>query len=250
MGLNKFAVALAFLAGFAAPALAQTTPEGHGPMNAQHHQMMMQGTMLTVSAEGVSEAAPDMAAVSLGVLTEAATAQAALAENARRMTALTQALRRAGVAERDIQTSNLSVNPQYVYAENERPRITGYQASNSVNARVRNLANVGRVVDGAVAAGGNTVNGISFSHQNPDAQLDIARRAAAAEARRRATLYAEAFGMRVHRIVAIGEGGGAAPPPMMMMQGMDARMAAAESTPVSPGELETRVALNVTFELR
>lgn len=208
------------------------------------------GTVLTINADGKTESTPDMATINLGVTTEGQSAAAALAANAQRMNALTQALRRAGVAERDIQTANVSVNPQYAYVENQPPRLTGYQATNNVNARVRNVSNVGRVIDSAVAAGGNTVNGISFSHQDPDAQLDAARRDAAQQARRRADLYAQAFGMRVHRIIAISESGGYAPPvPMPIM--VTARMAAeAAPTPVSPGEIETRVNLSVTYELR
>ena len=243
MQVVKAAAAALVLAAGAAPGLAAAQqPSEHHAMHA------IEGTLLSVSAEGRVESAPDMATLSLGVVTEGATAAAAMAANAQRMNALTQALRRAGVAERDIQTSNLSVNPQYAYVENEQPRITGYQATNTVNARVRALANVGRVVDGAVAAGGNTVNGISFSHADPDSQLDAARREAARAARSRADLYAQAFGLRVHRIVAISEGGGYSPPmPMPMM----ARMAdGAESTPVSPGEITTSVSVSVTYELR
>jgi len=210
--------------------------------------LQTQGTLLSVSAEGSSEARPDMATINLGVTTDGATAQAALQENARRMTALTQALRRAGVAERDIQTANVSVNPQYQYRENEQPLITGYQASNTVTAKVRSVDSVGRVIDATVAAGGNTVNGVSFSHQDPDAQLDAARRAAIAEARRRATLYASALNMQVSRIVAVQEGGGfSSPMPMPMAARMEARDVA---TPISPGEIETRVNVSVTFELR
>jgi uncharacterized protein YggE len=237
------AAAAALVLAVGAPGLAAAQqPSEHHAMHA------IEGTLLSVSAEGRVESAPDMATLSMGVVTEGATAAAAMAANSQRMNALTQALRRAGVAERDIQTSNLSVNPQYAYVENQQPRITGYQATNTVNARVRTLANVGRVVDGAVAAGGNTVNGLSFSHADPDAQLDAARREAARAARARADLYAQAFGLRVHRIVAINEGGGYSPPmPMPMM----ARMAdGAQATPVSPGEITTSVSVSVTYELR
>ena len=239
MRLIKAAAAFAVMATFAAPqvAAAQDTPAVQG----------VQGTLLSVSAEGKSEARPDLATINLGVTTEGQTAQAALAENARRMSALTQALRRAGIAERDIQTSNVSVYPQQQYREGQPPLITDYQANNTVNAKIRNINNTGRVIDAAVAAGGNTVHGVSFSHADPDAQLDIARRAAIAEARRRAELYANALGMRVHRIVAVSEGGGYAPPIPMPMERMAAQDA---STPISPGEIETRVSVNVTFELR
>lgn len=242
MQMMKAAAAAAMLAVAATPAAAQQAGhEGH----AMH---MIEGTVLSVAAEGRVESAPDLATISLGVMTEGPTAAAAMAENARRMTALTAALRRAGIAERDIQTSNLSVNPQYVYVENQPPRISGYQASNQVSVRVRNLDNTGRVVDAAVAAGGNTVNGISFSHADPEAQLDAARREAAAVARRRADLYAQAFGLRVHRVISISEGGGYAPPmPMPVMMRAEA---ADGATPVSPGEISTSVSVNVTYELR
>lgn len=241
MQVMKAAAAFAVLAAAAVPPAAQAQTQGQ--------VVLAEGTLLSVNAEGTSEARPDLATINLGVTTEGQTAAAALAENARRMTALTQALRRAGVAERDIQTSNVSVYPQQQYVEGQQPRITGYQANNSVTAKVRNINNTGRVIDAAVAAGGNTVNGVSFSHADPDAQLDIARRDAIAEARRRAELYASALGLRVNRIVSVSEGGGYAPPVPMAVERFAAGDAAA-STPISPGEVETRVSVAVTFELR
>lgn len=242
MKLIKAAAAFAVMATFAAPqaALAQDAPQA----------VSTQGTLLSVSAEGKSEARPDLATINLGVTTEGQTAQAALQENARRMAALTQALRRAGIAERDIQTSNVSVYPQQQYVEGQQPRITGYQANNTVTAKVRNIDNTGRVIDAAVAAGGNTINGVSFSHADPNAQLDVARRNAIAEARRRAELYANALGMRVARIVAVSEGGGYSPPVPMPMERFQARDAAVANTPIAPGQIETTVSVNVTFELR
>jgi uncharacterized protein YggE len=242
MQVMKAAAAFAVLAAAAIPPAAQAQTQGQ--------VVLAEGTLLTVSADGKSEARPDMAIINLGVTTEGETAAAALAENARRMTALTAALRRAGIAERDIQTSNVSVYPQQVYGEGQAPRITGYQANNSVTAKVRRIDTTGRVIDAAVGAGGNTVNGVSFTHADPDAQLDIARRDAIAEARRRAELYASALGMRVNRIVSVNEGGGYAPPIPVAVERFAARDAAAPPTPVAPGEIETRVSVNVTFELR
>ncbi|MBL8543120.1 MAG: SIMPL domain-containing protein [Hyphomonadaceae bacterium] len=236
----------------AAAALAATTlaaaPAASAQDEAMHAMHGVQGTLLSINAEGSSEAAPDLATISLGVTTEGQTAQAALAENTRRMNALTQALRRAGVAERDIQTSNVSVYPQQQYQEGQPPRITGYQANNTVTAKIRSIANTGRVIDAAVGAGGNTVNGVSFSHADPDAQLDIARRDAIAEARRRAELYTGALGLHIARVVSVSEGGGYAPPvPMPVMARMEAADAA---TPVAPGTVETRVNVSVIYELR
>lgn len=238
----KFAAAFALMAAFAVPVGAQA-------QDAQVAVPAVQGTLLSVSAEGKVQGRPDMATISLGVQTEAQTAQAAVQANATRMTSLIAALRRAGIAERDIQTSNVSVNPQQQYRENQPPLVTGYQANNTVTAKIRNVDNVGRVIDASVAAGGNTVNGVSFSYQNPDAQIDNARRDAIREARRRADLYASALNMHVVRIVAIQEGGGYSPPfPVPMMA---RNMAAAQdATPVQVGEIETTASVNVTFELR
>lgn len=243
MQLIKAAAAAVMVAAIAAPVVARA-------QEAQVAVPAVQGTLLTVSAEGKVEGRPDMATINLGVTTEGQSAAAALAENARRMTALTAALRRTGVAERDIQTSNVSVNPQQQYRENEPPLITGYQANNTVTAKVRNIENTGRVIDAAVGAGGNNVNGVYFSYQDPDAQMDRARRAAIENARHRADLYADALGMRVVRVVAVSESGGMQPPwPMPMMARMEAAQDAV-ATPVSPGQIETSINVNVTFELR
>lgn len=247
--MRPFAIAALAAATAAAPvaalpAVAQAHPE--------HHQMRhgIEGTILTISAEGHVTAIPDQAVVSLGVVTEGATAEAAMRANAQRMNGLFQALRRAGVAERDIQTSGLSVNPQYVYVQNEQPRISGYQANNQVTAKVRDLDNLGRTLDAAIAAGGNTLNGVSFGLQDPDAALNDARRNAIREARARADLYATASGLTVHRIISISEGGGFQPPMPMPMMARAMEMADAAPTPVAPGEVRSQVQVNVIFELR
>src|SRR5690349_794057 len=173
------------LAAAFAVILALTAPQASMAQLAQAPMPAIQGTLLSVSAEGKVEGRPDMATINLGVQTQAPTAQAAVQANAQRMTALIAALRRAGIAERDIQTANVSVNPQQQYRENQPPVTLGYQANNSVTAKIRAIDSVGRVIDASVGAGGNTVNGVYFSYQNPDAQLDAARRNAIAEATRR-----------------------------------------------------------------
>ncbi len=206
--------------------------------------------MLTVTAEGRVTSRPDMATISLGVVSEGQTAAAALQNNARLMTQAVAALRRAGVAERDIQTSNVSVSPQYAYVEGQQPRLTGYQANNSVNAKVRNLDNLGRTLDAAVAAGGNQVQGVSFALANPDPVMDQARQAAMRNARARADLYAQAAGLSVDRIMMISEGGGATPMPPMPMMARMAMAEAAPATPVSPGEMETVASVTVVFVLK
>lgn len=230
-----------------AAASAQQVP---GPAPA----MAPGNTLLTVSAEGRATRAPDLAVFSAGVASTGKTAGEALAANAADMNRVIAALKRAGVADRDIQTSNLNLNP--VYAEQRRlpdgrtdnapPRITGYQASNTVTVRQRNLAEFGKVIDTLVSAGANQVNGPSFQVDNSDAATDEARIDAVRKARARAELYARAAGLKLVRVLTISESGGIAPPmPMYRM----AMAEAAAPTPVAPGEVALNVTVSVQFEL-
>lgn len=204
----------------------------------------LEGTSLTVNAQGFALAEPDMATLVLGVVTEDVTATGALTQNAERMNRLVATLRTARVAERDIQTSRISVGPRYA----DRPyRIAGYSASNSVNVRVRNLDHIGRLIDTAAAAGGNTVERITFAHADPTPHLDSARRSAALEARRRADLFAQAFGMRVVRVKSVMEQGYYGSDEIVVT---GSRVSGSEPTPILPGEIASRVSLAVVFELR
>ena len=206
-----------------------------------------QGTLLSVSAEASAHRVPDVATLSTGVVTQAADANAALKANSAQMNKVVAAIRAAGIAERDIQTSGININPQYRYAENQPPTITGYQASNTVNIKVRDIAKLGEVLDALVASGANQVNGPSFEIDQPEAAYDEARQAALKKAQARAEMYAKSLGLRVRRIVSISEGGGFRPPmPMMKAMAMDAR---AESAPVAPGETTLSANLDVVFEL-
>ena len=208
-------------------------------------------TLLTVAAEGRVERAPDVADLSAGVVTQAKTANEALRLNAQRMTTVIAALKRAGIADRDIQTSGLNLNPQYLYRENQPPQLTGYQVMNNVSVRVRDLDNMGRTIDALVAQGSNQINGPSFRLDKPDVALDEARVAAIKKARDRAELYARATGLRVGRIAHISETGGMVPPPYPMPVARMESMAAKDaSTPIAPGEVEASLTVNVTFELQ
>ena len=208
-------------------------------------------TILTVAAEGRVERTPDVADLSAGVVTQARTASEALRLNAQRMTSVIAALKRAGIADRDIQTSGLNLNPQYLYRENQPPQLTGYQVMNNVSVRVRDIDNMGRTIDALVAEGANQINGPTFRLDKPDAALDEARVAALAKARARADLYAKAAGMSIRRIAAISEASAMAPPPYPMPVARMESMAAKDaSTPIAPGEVEASITLNVTFELQ
>ena len=139
-----FIPAAFFGAMAAAPAMAQSAPDA-----------AFRATTFSLAAFGETRIAPDMATISLGVQTENPTAAEALKANSARMTQVIAALRKAGIAERDIQTSGLNVNPQYVYEQNQPPKLNGYQASNQVTVLVRDLARLGQTVDTTVAAGAN-----------------------------------------------------------------------------------------------
>jgi uncharacterized protein len=170
-------------------------------------------------------------------------------DNAGKTTAVIAALKRAGIADRDIQTSGLSLNPQYRYQDNQPPRLTGYQASNRLSVTFRDVRNAGKIVDTLVANGVNQINGPNFRVDQPEAALDEARNDAVKQARARAELYARATGLRVKRIVSISEGGDV-PPPRPYEMAVTARKAGmADATPIQPGEQRLTVNLNVRFEL-
>ena len=207
------------------------------------------GTLLSVSAQAEAKRVPDIALLSAGVVTQAADANAAMRANATEMTKVVAAIKAAGIAERDIQTSGVSLNPQYRYAENQPPTITGYQANNNVNITVRDIGKVGKILDALVATGANQVNGPSFDVDDKESAFDEARRAAVEKAKGRAEMYAKTLGLRVRRIVSISEGSGYGQPRPMPMMAM-ARMDKAEAdTPISPGESTLSVNLDIVFEL-
>jgi uncharacterized protein len=204
-------------------------------------------TLSLVTTANVS-ATPDVADIGTGVVTQAKEATAALSANATRMTAVVAALKKAGVADRDIQTSGLNLQPQYRYAENQPPVLTGYQVTNRVTVAMRDLKNTGRVIDTLVAQGANTIDGPTFRVSNPEPLLDKARSAAVAQLRARATLYATAAGLRVTGITAISEAGANPPPRPMPMMAMMARKESADS-PVEAGNIDLGITLQMSFAL-
>ena len=218
------------------------------PQTATGFDIPADGTLLSVSATADAKRVPDVATISTGVVTQAADANAAMRANAAQMDKVMAAIRAAGIAERDIQTSGISLHPNYRYAENQPPAITGYQASNTVNVKVRDLSKLGKVLDTLVAQGANQINGPSFEVDKPDDAYDEARVAALKKAQARAQTYADALGLKVRRIVSISEGGASFPRPMPMMRAMAAD-AMQKETSVAPGESTLSVSIDVVFEL-
>jgi uncharacterized protein YggE len=205
---------------------------------------------LSLTVTSTVKKAPDIATVSAGVLTQARTAKAAMDDNARRMAAAFVALKAAGIADRDLQTSGINLSPQYTYIANQRPILKGYEATNRVSVRMRKLETIGPVLDALVAQGVNEINGPTFGLDKPEAELDVARSDAMITAMRRAELYARASGQRVKRVLRISEGGSDQPPPVPPSL-VEVRMSAdsVPDTPVAPGEVSLSIQLNVTFEL-
>ena len=210
-------------------------------------------TLLTLTADGRSTRVPDLAVFSAGVTSQGKTAGEAMSANAADMNRVIAALKKAGIADKDVQTSSIQLNPlfgQQVVSPNgqvmQEPRIIGYQATNTVTVRSRDIKGFGKVLDALVGAGANQISGPAFQLSDPSSANDEARISAIKSARTRADLYAKAAGLRVVRIVSITEGGGYSPPQPMYAKAM---MADAGSTPVSAGEVEAAVSVTVQFEL-
>lgn len=207
------------------------------------------GTRLDVSATGEVTRVPDLAIISAGVQTLQPTATAAIEENATRMERVRAALKRAGIADKDIQTSSISLNPEYRYVENQPPVLTGYRASNTVNVKFRDLKRSGAILDALVKEGANQLNGPSLTIDKPEEAYDEARVKAIAVGQRRAELYARALGKRVVRILSISESGASIPGPMPMAYARDSAMSVSK-TEISPGTQDIQISVSMSFELQ
>jgi len=210
-------------------------------------------TLVSVSAHAEVRKAPDVAVVSTGITSLAADANTAIRSNAEQMQLLMAALKAAGIAGKDVQTSGVSLNPDYQYVASRPPRIKGYYASNTVNVTVREIGALGGLLDALVAAGANQINGPSFDIADKDAVLDEARGLALAKARTRADSYAKRLGLRVLRVVSVDETGGRAAPILHAMRGRavaeQAATDAAANAPIAPGENVLGLNLDVVYEL-
>lgn len=205
-------------------------------------------TTLSLTVTGEVSVAPDMATVNFGVVSQGKTAAEAMKAGNVRMNAVMSALKSAGIATKDIQTSNLQLNPQYNYANNQAPKLTGYEARNQVTVKVNDLDKTGPVIDAVIGAGVNQIDQIGFGLKDNGAVLDQARQKAVATLNQRAALYASATGLKLKKLLSIEEGAapGYHPPMPVMAMRLEAKDA---STPVSAGELQQSITLTGTFEL-
>lgn len=200
---------------------------------------------LTVTGTATVEVVPDMATVSLGVTTNGATAGAALSANSDAVAAVIARLKAAGIEPADIQTSNLSVNPNWITNSMGQGEVQGYVAMNMVSVRIRALDQTGAVLDAAVADGANSLNGLYFSLQDSRSAEDEARRKAVADALSRADLLAQAAGTKLGPVLSIVEGGMASPMPGPMYR----MEAAAAPVPVEAGTVGVTSSVTMVFQI-
>ncbi len=208
------------------------------------------GTRLDISAMGMVTRVPDLAIISAGVVTRSPTASGAIADNATRMERVRAALRKAGIEDRDIQTSSINLSPDYRYQDGQPPVLTGYQASNNVSVKFRDIRNSGKILDALVAQGANQINGPSLTIDKPEAAYDEARGKALTVGRARAELYARSLGMRVVRLLSVSESGGYSPAPMPYQRDMAMAASAVSKTEIDPGSQDLSVSLAMSFELQ
>ena len=224
--LNALLLSAAFVLPIAAPALAEN--------------------VITVTGEGTVQVTPDMATISLGVTTDGSSAAEAMAANSKALQAVIDRLKSAGIEDRDLQTSNLSLNPNWVgYDAGQTPKIAGYVASNMLSVRVRALDTLGTVLDASITDGANTLNGITFDLAAPRPAQDEARKAAVADAKARAELLTTAAGVKLGKIETIAESAGyGAPMPMFRDE-----FKAASAVPVASGQIGMTASVTITYAI-
>jgi uncharacterized protein len=203
--------------------------------------------LLSISGHGEVSVVPDLATVTIGVTSTAASAREALDANTKSMTTLFDVLQKAGIDRKDITTSNFSVGPRYDYNNNTQPpKVLGYDVTNSVSVVVRKIDDLGGLLDVAVTNGSNQINGVTFSVSKPEAALDEARKLAVADARHKAEIYAAAGGFTLGDIVSISEGIEAPPPVMYAAQAKGI----AQDVPVARGEQALAIDVSVRYEMK
>lgn len=209
--------------------------------------------VVTLNVTENVEATPDVATVGTGVQSRAQTAQQAMQDNAAKTQALVAALAKAGIAKKDIQTSGINLSAQYDYNQRDGqpagPRFLGYEASNQLNVKLRDIKRVGPLLDAMVAAGATNVNGPTFAIDDPTPMIAQARGQALKSAKAQADFYAQAAGFRSARLISISESNSGGQPPMPMLQSARFKADSMAATPVEPGQVSASVTLTVQYAL-
>ena len=205
--------------------------------------------IISLSGHGEVRATPDVAYVTSGVVSQGATAADALAANTKTMTDLFAALKGAGIEDKDVQTSNFSVQPRYDFSNGQAPKLVGYDVSNNVTVKLRKIDGLGALLDKLVQSGSNQITGISFDVSKPEQAMDEARKLAAADAQRKAKVYADAMGVVLGNVIQVNEGG-AAQPPVPMVRATMMKADGAPPVPVAAGEQTLAADVNVIWEIK
>ena len=207
---------------------------------------------ITVSGTGRATLTPDRFSFSAGVQTTAPTVEEAVNENNSKMSAVIAALKKAGATDQEVRTSNFSIFPQQVYEQGKPPRITGYQANNTVLVTKKDIAAASKLLQVALNGGVNETSGLSFDVSDPSRGRDQGLKAAFDDARAKAALLAQAAGRSLGRAMTINEFGEAQPPqPRPMQMGvMAARAESMSAPPVESGSRELMYSISVVFEMR
>ena len=202
---------------------------------------------ISVSGEATVSAAPDLAQIDAGVATDAKTAKEASDANNAAMGKVLLALKSAGIAEKDYQTSRLSLQPQYGQNKSTGASpVVGFRASNRVTVKIRDVTKVAGIIDTLVGAGANDIGNISFEVTQASKLLDDAREQAVVDARRKAEIYARATGVTLGVPLSVSEGGA----PMPLFKGRMAAAPMAAPAAVAPGEETLSVTVNVSWAIK
>jgi len=219
------------------------------PAHAQSEGAVSVAPAIVTSGTGEAKVTPDRAAVMVNVQTRAATAAAAASENARRTTAVLDALGKLGLPKSQLSTEGYTVYPETQYDQNGRtPRVTGYVVTNTVRAETHRPEQAGAIVDAALGAGANMINGLSFYASSIDMPRREAIAAAVANARADADAMARAAGGSLGSLIELSTQGPTVPPRPMYDMAMMARKEAAAPTPVNPGEQTVSVYVNARWQ--
>jgi uncharacterized protein YggE len=207
-----------------------------------------EGTIV-VSGTGRVAVQPDVAELRLGITTARPSIEVARADAAATMTGILAAIDAAGIDRHDVRTTLLSVQPRYDYRDGKAPALTGYELANVVDVTVRDLALLGDVVDGTLAAGATSMDSLAFRVDDPAPAEREARVAAVAVARARADVLAEATGLEIVGVADVVEGSPAGAP-VLRMKAERMTMAADPATPIEAGTTEVVVHVTVTYRTR
>jgi uncharacterized protein YggE len=239
--MDRRSVAALSLASLAAIALVT-------PAMAQESKSLPR--LISLTGHGEVKAKPDMAVVSIGVMTQAATAREGLTQNTGAMEKVFASLKASGIEPKDIQTSNFMINPRYQYDQNnaQPPRVVGYDVSNTVTVSVRKLDTLGAMLDKVVGEGSNQITGVTFAIADDEQLKDSARKLAVADAERKAKLYADTAHIALGQIVSVSEGT-YQPPQPVYAKAMRSE-ASGSAVPIAEGEQVVAIDVNIAWEIK